>query len=154
MERELARLWAYDQWANARVLEAVLAHAVLRRDETIVRLFSHVLGAQRVWHARVTNAPDAGALDSWSLVPLASWSAEQQALGDAWRALIASHGSAPETPVSYATSNGESYTNTFSDILLHLVIHGQHHRAQIAQRMRSVGIAPPATDYIAFARLP
>ncbi|MFB3133724.1 MAG: DinB family protein [Rhodothermales bacterium] len=38
------------------------------------------------------------------------------------------------------------------EILLHVIIHGQHHRAQIATCLRQHGHTPPPTDCIIFTR--
>ena len=55
--------------------------------------------------------------------------------------------------VDYSNSKGVVFSNDVVDILQHLIIHGQHHRAQIALLLRQNGIEPPTTDYIFYIRL-
>jgi uncharacterized damage-inducible protein DinB len=49
-------------------------------------------------------------------------------------------------------SAGQAFTSTVEDILLHVCLHGQYHRGQVALLLREAGAAPATTDYIAFAR--
>jgi uncharacterized damage-inducible protein DinB len=55
-------------------------------------------------------------------------------------------------PVPYKNTAGSDYRNTVGDMLLHLALHGQHHRGQIAHAMRRHGDTPPIVDYIAWVR--
>lgn len=52
--------------------------------------------------------------------------------------------------ITHQNSKGEEFKNIAGDILTHLVIHGQHQRAQIARVFRQAGKNPPGTDYIFF----
>jgi uncharacterized damage-inducible protein DinB len=38
------------------------------------------------------------------------------------------------------------------DALMQVAMHSEHHRAQIAMRLRALGGAPPVTDYIIWVR--
>ena len=38
------------------------------------------------------------------------------------------------------------------DALMQVIMHGEHHRAQCAVRLRALGANPPVTDYIAWVR--
>lgn len=67
-----------------------------------------------------------------------------------WTALLREK--QPDDVVSYQNSKGTPYETRFSDIVQHLIIHGQHHRAQISMLLRMSGIAPPATDFIFYTR--
>ncbi|MEX2596577.1 MAG: DinB family protein [Salibacteraceae bacterium] len=53
---------------------------------------------------------------------------------------------------SYTNSAGVAYKNTLDEILTHLIIHSAHHRAQIASSWSEVGVEPPASDFIFWAR--
>jgi uncharacterized damage-inducible protein DinB len=54
--------------------------------------------------------------------------------------------------VAYRTSRGEPFTTRLEDILAHVVLHGAHHRGQIALRVREAGGDPAGTDYITYVR--
>ena len=52
--------------------------------------------------------------------------------------------------VSYRRFTGEAYQSPVRDILLHLVLHGGHHRGQMATHVSGRGLRPINTDFIQF----
>ena len=54
--------------------------------------------------------------------------------------------------VEYRTSTGAPFRSTVADIVLHVAMHGGHHRGQIATLARQAGATPTSMDYILFAR--
>lgn len=52
--------------------------------------------------------------------------------------------------VSFTTRAGDAYTLTLGELMLHVVLHGVHHRAQITNMLRHVGAELPkyGADYI------
>lgn len=61
--------------------------------------------------------------------------------------LIRKHEGDLDQSIRYTNSSGTSFENRLSDLLHHVIIHGQHHRAQIAKILRRVEITPPKTDF-------
>jgi uncharacterized damage-inducible protein DinB len=57
-----------------------------------------------------------------------------------------------EDVIHYQNSKGDKYQNTIRDILLHIINHSTHHRAQIAFILRQQGNPPPISDYIFYKR--
>src|ERR1043165_1575341 len=53
MKQYLINYFAYNDWANRKLLETVLKLA--NRDESL-RFFSHLIASQNKWHNRVTSA--------------------------------------------------------------------------------------------------
>lgn len=53
---------------------------------------------------------------------------------------------------NYTNSKGMLYKTKLAEILYHIMIHGQHHRAQIVKLLRNAKINPPATNFILFTR--
>jgi DinB family protein len=51
---------------------------------------------------------------------------------------------------STSASPGEEYQSPVSDILLHLSLHGTHHRGQMATYVSGKGAKPINTDYIQY----
>jgi uncharacterized damage-inducible protein DinB len=45
---------------------------------------------------------------------------------------------------------GEQYQSPISDILLHLTLHGAHHRGQMATYASDAGKSPINTDYVQY----
>ena len=72
---------------------------------------------------------------------------------DSWTAFFSDPANADlDRDIHYSNSKGDQFSTRASDILQHLIIHGQHHRAQIAVVLRLNGIEPPRTDYIYYLR--
>ena len=66
---------------------------------------------------------------------------------------IADHEVDLDAEIHYQNSKGADYYNSAWEIINHLIIHGQHHRAQISLFLRNCDINPPAIDYIHYARM-
>jgi uncharacterized damage-inducible protein DinB len=155
MKETLQRLIAHMSWADQQVLARFRdAHAeveVAHLTEAL-RLYAHVLGAERVWHLRLQKQ-DWKVQKVWPTLPLESCAklAPQNAAAFA-SYLDGLTESDLDRPIPYVNSQGDSFTNTVGDILIHVATHGVHHRGQIATTLRRVGIEPPVLDYIRFAR--
>ena len=139
------RLFAFDHWANLVVLDA-MEPAVDRVPKALDRL-NHILGASRVWLARVTGDPlPLGLKPSFSAAALRR---ELETTCAEWDLFL-------ETQSDADLSRVIAYTDThrvsLGDILTHVPIHGQHHRGQINADLRDAGITPPSIDYIHAAR--
>lgn len=115
----------YNSWANRRVAAALaaLGGAELERP---LGLFSHLLRAERVWLGRIYATPDA-ALPLWETDPLGGCRERLEANARALEQL-ALDGWADTAPVTYATTQGVTYTTPVGDILAHVFNHGTHHR--------------------------
>ncbi len=150
MKTHFLKLFDYDQYANLLILEHVLA---MDAPEKPVQLMAHVLATQQVWLNRCKKLPVAcGAI--WP-----DWEAEtfepmirENYLN--WAGFI--NQQKPENfgeIISYQNSKGEQYQNELGDIVTHIINHGTHHRAQIGQHLKLVGLKQlPATDYIFYVR--
>jgi uncharacterized damage-inducible protein DinB len=149
MQEALKKLVSHMRWADQRV------HNQLKQAEEPLeplKFYAHILATERVWYLRLHE-------ENWTVIPV--WpdynldqceklAAENAAL---FEKLV--DGLSPEAcarKVTYTNSQHTTYTNTVGDILLHVMVHGSHHRGQIAHAMRRHGDTPPMVDYIAFVR--
>ena len=143
------RMMAFDHWCNMVSLEA--AAPVADRVPASMRWINHILGAKRVWLARV-----AGGESPFSVNPTfgADQLREQFALArDGWAEFLQTQTDADiERVIAYRNLKGEPMVSPLGDILAHLPMHGQHHRGQINADLRAAGVAPPTIDFIHAAR--
>lgn len=146
---DVASLLAYNRWASDRVLATMQSAGDV--PERAVELFSHLLRAQDVWYGRVADTTHAD-LDLWATDSLPACANRLDDSTRRWRTLLDDRADALDQPVSYTNSSGTSFKTPLHDILTHVVNHGTHHRAQIAQVLRAADVAPPATDYIFYVR--
>ena len=150
--RRLQRLFDYDAWATQRIMNVLKDHPDLDKHRESLKLLGHLLNAQRIWHRR-TVGRDFDDLELWPDLTLNDCEDILRAMTGKWSDLLNEHQNDPDTLISYKNTKGDSYETRLSDILHHLIIHGQHHRAQIATLIRESGHQPPATDFIYFTRI-
>lgn len=145
---DLKKLIAYDSWANNKVFEAIAASEVKNADsfDEIRKLFSHILAAQQVWLNRMNN--EVPEIEIWPDLSLSDISDRLGRQSQQLQQQVQNSGG----NIHYTNSAGTAFSNTVDEILNHLVIHGQHHRAQIARLLREAGAEPPTTDLIFYLR--
>jgi uncharacterized damage-inducible protein DinB len=143
---KLRRLFEYDYWANQKVLSAfqLLDEGESRKE--IEGVFAHLLAAQAVWISRLKV--EKNSIEIWPNLSIA----EMKELMNENQKQLKDLVPKKDEIISYTNSKGDRFESKVEDILTHLVIHGQHHRAQMAKQLRSAGITPPGTDFIYFSR--
>ena len=149
MQEALKRLAAHMRWADQRVLDG------LKRAEEPhepLKFYAHILAVERVWYLRMHE-------ENWTTIPV--WpdydlvQCEKLAHENAamYEKLIAGlRDEDCSRVVAYKNSQNLDFTSAIGDILLHVMLHGSHHRGQIAHAMRRNGDTPPMVDYIMFVR--
>lgn len=147
----LRRLFDFDVWANLKVLAVLEDHSSYDREEKTLSIFYHIIGTQHIWYARITGAELLG-VKVWPEYELGECRKLIESNYKQWHALIDENEDDPDRIISYKNTSGVAFETMLSDILHHVVIHGQHHRAQIATLLRMADIAPPPTDFIFYTR--
>lgn len=147
----LLRLFRYDNWANEQILLSLQDHLGFDGSDNAVQYFTHIAGSQQMWYNRITGDP-IDDLQIWPDYDLPEALQNINTLNQQWKQLIGGSKGNLNRIISYQNSKGISYDTSLSDILFHVIIHGQHHRAQIAKLLRNAKIDPPATDFIFFSR--
>ncbi|MGN6397490.1 MAG: DinB family protein [Mucilaginibacter sp.] len=151
MKNLFIRLFNYDGFANEAILEALLKSSQTKKA---VRLMAHLLAAQQIWYSRCSgSATFAGPLwqDDGNINAFASTIKKNNA---DWLSYLDTLTDAEfDKIVKYNNLKGDPFENKLSDILLHVINHGTHHRAQIGQQLKFAAAETlPVTDYIAFCR--
>jgi uncharacterized damage-inducible protein DinB len=141
-------LVAFDAWANHRMAGALVhPDAPARARE----LFTHVLAAHDIWWARIGGAEDGGGARP-ELAP-SDYDAHVERVHARLDALLATESAdSLERPISYRDLRGNSHATILREIVVHLVQHGTHHRAQVASLLVQAGLESPRLDFIVFAR--
>jgi uncharacterized damage-inducible protein DinB len=128
--------WANEQWIT-RLFQATPTESRLHQ------LMSHVLLSEQVWFQRVAGEP----LDTDIWRPLKS--DEMRDLHNRnttiYRDLVDGD---LRRDIEYTRFTGEHYCSPVSDIVLHLCLHGMHHRGQMARTASELKVARPNTDFI------
>ena len=153
-------LFAYDAWANRRMLEACAALPAeqFTRDlgssfRSVRDTLAHILGAQWIWLERFRGRSPStlpGGEPYGDLAALrARWTQfEGELLGYVGGLSAADL----ERSFDYRDLKGNSHRNVLWQTLQHLANHGTYHRGQVTTMLRQLGAKPVATDMIAFYR--
>jgi uncharacterized damage-inducible protein DinB len=158
---EVRHLFAYTEWANARVLEAAekLPPEELLRDvhisyKSILGTLLHMAGAEWIWLERWRGNSPMGP-DVW-----AGWSADDarslQQVREKWQPIIQRRNAYLDgvsdadlsRELGYRRFTGEAYSLPLGQQMQHVVNHATLHRGQVVGMIRQLGVAPPSTDLL------
>ena len=147
----LSKLFAHMDWADRRVLR-LLTGSEGARTPAAMRLFSHVLAAERVWLLRM-RGEDSAVQPIWPELDLDDLTALAEGNREGYAAYLAMVDDAElAREVAYTSSQGAPFRTRVADILLQVATHGAYHRGQIAAEVRGAAAEPVSTDYILFVR--
>lgn len=153
MKKHFLELFKYDHWANLRILGLIEDKDI--KDGHIIKLFSHLLSAKIIWHHRIKDLPTSP-FPLWEIYKIREIKSMIEDSNTIWKTYLEKeHPSGIyEEMIFYKNMKGDKCESVVRQILAHVVNHGTYHRAQIASRMRDLGIDPPNTDFITFSREP
>jgi uncharacterized damage-inducible protein DinB len=145
----LRRLARYDAWANR-----LLADALRDEHERPLRLLAHAAESELVWLRRVEGTQlESRTADFWPAVDAAGCRALVEEAAGALGAFVADlTEDGLRAEAAYRNSKSVEYRTPVHDVLTHVFLHSHYHRGQAAAALRALGVDPPWTDFIAFAR--
>lgn len=149
---DFTTLFAYDHWANARLIAAVeaVSHADVQRP--MVRFLAHLARAQEMWLDRVQHR-HSSTDPVWPEDTLAEARERLLNVQQGWAMYVQETAAYLfDEPVAYHNSKGTAYSSTPRQVMTHVINHSTHHRAQIMLLLRQSGLAPPPLDYIYYLR--
>jgi uncharacterized damage-inducible protein DinB len=153
-------LFAYDDWANGRVVEALERLTAEQSGKAIASSFpslretvAHIVQAEWFWLHRwlgenPTKSPawaPGTPLDEVRHV-LAGVQSDRGALLDRLT------DEALGEPAPYRDPRGGEHHQRLGDQMRHVVNHSTYHRGQAATQLRQLGEVPPGTDLILYLR--
>lgn len=157
---EMRALYAYEAWANHRLLDAcaALTEEQFTRDlgssyPSIHDTLVHILGGQWFWLERWRGR-------SPSASPKQPRFPDPESLRASWQAierdLLEFVGGLAQDDLMrvlhYRTTEGNPNSQPYWQMLQHVVNHGTYHRGQVTLMLRQLGATPAATDLILYYR--
>lgn len=152
MRKHFLELFKYNYWANLRMLRCIEENQ--DQDHELIKLFSHLISAQIIWLNRIKDLPTTP-FPIWEVYKLRELGSMVDESNRNWEDYISQEhpNETFEEMIFYKNSKGEKFETTVRHIITQVITHSTYHRAQMARRMRELGLEPPATDFIAFSRL-
>ena len=159
MTDDLATLFAYNRWADARMLDACRQVPPERYGEELApgwaslrSSVAHIAGATDLWVRRFLGQPaDAFVPESELATPAAAARLSAAALGTLDRMALELTPEQLAAPFTYRNLRGQVATVPLWAALRHVVNHATYHRGQVASKLRRLGVEPPVTDLVYFA---
>lgn len=150
--QKLQQLFLFDLWSNRKLTDLIIEKSPFKQQVACAAFVSHIINAHKIWFSRVVEFSVEDDLDTWTEYEPGELKKEARKSTQMWLDLIGDHDVDLDTVIVYANSKGMEYRNSIWQICNHLVIHGQHHRAQISLFLKNCDINPPSIDYIHYAR--
>lgn len=145
------KLFIFDLWCTRKISDLLIEKEEFTNRPACIAFLSHIINAQRIWYRRVLDR-DISHIDLWYEFDVKKIKSEAKETHKQWIDLIGDHDLEMDTPLVYQNTKGVTYSSRFSDICTHLILHGQHHRAQINLMLQQADIPPPPIDYIHYIR--
>lgn len=163
MTREYVRtLYAYNRWANHRVLESVdvLSPEEFNRDlessfRSIRDTLAHILISEWLWLTR-WHGSSPSRVDLPDFDEFASLEKMRERWGDVeaeYELFIDTLTEAQlQNDLSYKNTRGEPFSHPLWQQMCHVPNHSSYHRGQVTTMLRQLGKTPTNTDFIVFLR--
>ena len=157
---EIRELYAYNRWANRRLVEAAAAHDddALARDlgssfPSVLATLAHIVSADWIWLRRWAGVSPTAAPADWALASLAAIRARWEDV-ETERSTVLSDldDGTLGREVAYRNTAGVAFTSRMDEMLRHVVDHSTYHRGQVVTMLRQLGGTPPPTGLIVFYR--
>jgi uncharacterized damage-inducible protein DinB len=143
----IADLFEYQAWADARIVAAVKAHAPAAEDEQLRVLLHHIVSVQRFFLTQC--AGETFDVETEMRVPGTLKELETLFLLTHTLGLSILGTMAPDAlPGILDAPPLDQLKPTVRTALTQAVLHSQHHRGQVATRLRALGGVPPTVDDI------
>lgn len=147
MIEHLRHLYEYDDWANRKTIEAL----EFAQSERSRQILAHLLITKQEYFERL-GGKDSTGFDFWPDLDLEQCRQLTEATTKNYQLLLEEGEAALDRTASYKTSEGVPFTNTYRELLTHVLLHSSIHRGNIVLKMREEGLEPPKVDYILYLR--
>lgn len=147
MNSFLKELYQYNQTVNDKIIDTI-RKGIDRVPKRTVEIAAHMLLAHQTWNMRMLE--EKGLKNVWQELRVEEWSS-LNSKNTLTSLDILANKDIDET-FRYTNTKGEPFTNSYRDVLFHVINHSTYHRGQINADLRRAGLEPVVTDYIFYKR--
>jgi uncharacterized damage-inducible protein DinB len=156
---EIKILWDFNTWADSLVFDAVarLSPEQYQGDMQsshggILGTLAHIVSAQRGWLGRWTNDWPMQQPSLQDVASVEELRGHWQQVGEKMQQFLGTLSDAKLQELMTTTSQSGQVTNSYWQMIQHVVDHSSYHRGQIVTMLRQSGVTPPSTGLIRFYR--
>lgn len=144
----LRELFAYNDWANRRLIVALKAAG----SEKCLRILTHLLFTEEEFYERLYGKDSTGK-DFWPELSIEECGTLARETAERYERLLRKFDEEGlDLRSFYRTSEGIPQENTYREIVTHVLLHSSIHRGNIILKLREEGHEPPKIDYIIYLR--
>jgi uncharacterized damage-inducible protein DinB len=159
---EMQELWAFNRWANRRLLDAAakLTQEQYTKDlgssfPSLRDTLAHIASSEWVWLSRWQGTSPRERPEKFSTTSLDELRHHWIEVEQSQRAFLSELSDERlDNVMPYTTMAGEPQSTPLWQMMRHVINHSTYHRGQAATLLRQLGATPPTTDLIAFYRAP
>lgn len=152
--KDVENLFEYSYWANRQLFEALsqltdeqFVQPVAGSYGSVRNTLVHIMSAEWGWLDRCGGSPRGPALKAEDYPTLASVRARWQEVEGNVRSFLAGLADADlDRTIEWSLGGGPTQASRLGDLLQHAIIHGIHHRGQVALLVRLLGHTPGNFD--------
>jgi uncharacterized damage-inducible protein DinB len=152
----------YSDWANDQILRAAAVLPDAQLDQSfdmgrgsLRKTLVHVWAGEHVWVQRWQGRTETPWPDEEERVGVAALAERFEPVVRQRNAFLATvHDAALSRVVTYRDSKGSLFQAALGDMMMQMIVHSIHHRAQAVNMLRRVGAAAPELDYMMWVRKP
>ncbi len=144
----LRQLFAYNDWANRRMVVALKGMEL----ERAVAVLAHLLVTEREYYERLYGKDSTG-FDFWPSQTIEECGQLARENADLFDKLLRRFDEEGlDIRVKYRSSEGLPFENTYRELLTHVLFHSSIHRGNLMTLIREAGLEPPQIDNIIYLR--
>ena len=149
--QQLQQLFQFDLWSARKLTDTLLASSDFPEKAACFALLSHIVNVQKHWFQRGVII-DLEPVDTWHEYEPGSLKRKARESAQLWIDLIGDHEVDLSAMISHRSSSGEERFLPIEEVCRHLIVHGQHHRAQVALMLGKGGVKAPKVDFNHFSQ--
>jgi uncharacterized damage-inducible protein DinB len=151
-------LFAYNRWANARILDAAakLTEEQFTRDlhsshGSVRGTLVHMISGDWIWLTRWQGSSPKAMLDPAEFPTFAALRARWTAIEREQAEFVAKvTDESLRQEIRYVNLRGEPHAYLLWQMMQHIANHSTFHRGQVVTILRQLGAVPPSTDFLVF----
>ncbi len=144
----LRHLFAYNDWANRRLIVTLKTSDSARSRE----ILAHLLITENEYYERLYGKDSTG-FDFWPELSIDACGELARETAERFEKLLRRFDEEGlDLTARYKTSEGVEHENSFRELLTHVLLHSSIHRGNIMLKLREDGFEPPKIDYIIYLR--